>query len=168
MRHPRLLLVVSGLPGGRRVLASRRWFCIRTLGIVFQVPAGGRPIDGALMEHSIGTTLVRKANRLGSQRVIGELLLGYLSRGMQSDLFSESGHRYTSSSGSSERGPVLCSLSCCSHSCLCCRASMYSLSSCWSRARRRPCCHCTCAIQVRILFRLSASRCRWSLPARSS
>src|SRR5260221_14703595 len=130
MRHPRLLLVVSGLPGGRRVLASRRWFCIRTLGIVFQVPAGGRPIDGALMEHSIGTTLVRKANRLGSQRVIGELL-GCLSRGMLGDLFFHSSHRYTSSSGSSERGPVLCSLPCC-------LASMYSVSTCWCMARRRP------------------------------
>src|SRR5260221_4391862 len=88
---------------------------------------------------------------------------------MPGDLFSDGGHRYTSSSCSEVGGSILSSLPCCAHCCcLCCLASMYSLSTCWCRARRRPWCHCTCAIKVRIVSRLSGSCCRWSVPARSS
>src|SRR5258708_7730418 len=86
---------------------------------------------------------------------------------MPGDLFSDGGHRYTSSC-SSERETGMCWLPCWSHCCLCCLASMYSLSTCWWRVRRRPWCHCTCAIKVRMVRRLSGSCCRWSLPARSS
>ncbi len=63
--HACLLLGVSGL-----ALSSRWWFNIRTLGIIFQVPAGGRPIDGLLVEHPIGTTPVRKADGRRCQRVV--------------------------------------------------------------------------------------------------
>src|SRR5260370_589883 len=87
---------------------------------------------------------------------------------MPGDLFSDGGHRYTSSCAS-ERGPVTCWLSCCARCCcLCCVAWMYALSTCWWRARRRPWCHSTCAIKVRMVWRLSGSCCRWSLPAKSS
>src|SRR5260370_6897710 len=45
-------------------------------------------------------------------------------------VFVYGSHRYPSSSGSSERGPVLCSLPCCSHSCsFCCLAVLYSLTT---------------------------------------
>src|SRR5258708_3941577 len=175
LRHSRLLLGVAGLAGGRICLASwSPWFSIRSRGIVFQVPSSCGCICRPLVDDPIRIGPGPKADRWRSQPVIGYWLLRLLlsrcfREGMPGDLFSESGHHYTSSSCSSMRGSILCSLPCCAHCCcLCCLASMYSLSTCWWRARRRPWCHCTCAIKVRIVFRLSGSCCRWSLPARSS
>src|SRR5260221_589773 len=165
--HPRLLLVVSGLPGGRSVLASRRWFCIRTLGTVFQVPAGGRPIDGPLMEHFIGTTLVRKANRRGSQRVIGELLLGGLSRGMLGDLFFEPSHRYPSYSLTCCMGIVLPA---CRGACPSLpppTASRFCCTS-WVRCQRRCCCAIAWPFKPRVRSRMEGLHCCSSLASFSS
>src|SRR5260221_2808876 len=134
--HPRLL-VVSGLPGGHRVLASRWRFRVLTLGIIFQVPADGWLIDNPLAHHPISIALVRKANGLGSQRVIGELLLGCLSRGMLGDLFFHSSHPYTSS-------PACCSVlpGCCHGECPSLpppTASRFCCTS-WVSCHRRCCC----------------------------
>src|SRR5260370_42651445 len=92
--------------------------------------------------------LLWKADRLGSQRVIGELLLGCLSRGMLSDLFFERSHRYLS-----------CSLACCMCIILpACRGACPSLPP--PTARRFCCtsclsCHrrCCCAIAWPIKLR---------------
>src|SRR5258708_35029572 len=143
---------------------------LRSLGIVFQAPAGGRLIDRTLVDDPIRITPVRKADGRGSQWVIGYWLLlrRRLGAGMLRNVFFDGRHRYTSSCSWGGRSG-LCWLSCCSHCCcLCCRASMYSLSTCWCRARRLPWCHCTCAIKVRMVSRLSGSSCRSSLPARFS
>src|SRR5260370_2272248 len=87
LRHSRLLLVVSGLAP-----SSRWWlrFSVRTLGTVFQVPASGRPIDRTPVKHPIDTTLVRKTDGLGSQRVIryGLVLRRRLRTGMPGELYS--------------------------------------------------------------------------------
>src|SRR5258707_6691343 len=171
LRHSRLLLGVARLARGRVGLASwSQWFSILISGIVFQVPSGCGCIDRPLVNDPIRIVPVCKADRCRSQRVIGSWLLlrRRLSTSMPGDLFSDGGHRYTTSCAS-ERGSVTCWLSCCARCCcLCCLASMYSLSTCWCKARRRPWCHCTCAIKARIVSRLSGSCCRWSLPAMSS
>src|SRR5260370_9340417 len=171
LRRMRLLLGVAGLARGRRGMAFwSQWSSVGSLGILFQVPAGGRPIDGPLVDDAIRIVPVRKADGLGSQRVIGYwLLLRRLSTSMPSDLFFESGHRYTSSSCASERGPVTCWLSCCAHpSGLCCLASMYSRTPCCSKARRRPSSHWPSASKHRIIWRLTGpfGREHW-LPRRS-
>src|SRR5260370_34404160 len=129
--------------------------------------AGCGFIDRTLVDDPGGIPPVSKADRRGSQRIIGYWLLlrHHLGMGMLRNVFFAGGHSYASScSCSSER-----ELSCCAHCCCLCRlASMYSLSTCWCKTRRRPWCHCTCAIKVRMVWRLSGSCCRWSLPARSS
>src|SRR5258708_5413516 len=107
--HSRLLLGVAGLARGRIGLASwSQWFSILISGIVFQVPSSCGFIDRPLVDDPIRIVPVRKADRCGSQRVIGYWLLlrRRLSTSMPGDLFSDSGHRYTSSSRASERGPV--------------------------------------------------------------
>src|SRR5260221_4514135 len=108
--HSRLLLGVSGLAP-----SSRWWlrFSVLTSGTVFQVPAGGRPIDRTPVKHPIHTTLVRKTDGLGSQRVIGYGLLRLVVRWclrarMLSDLFFGGGHRYTPSFCSEAGRSVLC------------------------------------------------------------
>ena len=67
LRHPRLLLGVARLAGGRVGLASwSQWFSIRSLGIVFQVPSGYGCIDRPLVDDSIRIVPVRKADRCRS------------------------------------------------------------------------------------------------------
>src|SRR6266446_3004136 len=62
----------------------------------------------------------------------------FMRGGSFPSVFVYGSHRYLSSSCASERGPVTCSLPCCVHCCcLCCLAVLYSLSTCWWRARRR-------------------------------
>src|SRR5258708_39253341 len=70
LREERLLLGVSGLVGGRGGLASwSQRFSVRTLGIVFQVPAGCRLLYRTLVGDPISITPVRQADARGTQRV---------------------------------------------------------------------------------------------------
>src|SRR5260370_40529476 len=72
LRRMRLLLGVAGLARGRRGMASwPQWFSIRSLGIVFPVPAGGRPSDRPLGDDPILIVPVRKAEWPASQRGLG-------------------------------------------------------------------------------------------------
>src|SRR5260221_14052637 len=114
---------------GVLVAHGATWWAARRQVLILKV-------RGVRLGHA--RLLLCKADGLGSQRVIGELLLGGLSRGMLSDLFFHSSHCSPSSACASVGGSVLCSLPCCSHCCcLCCLASLYSLSTCWCKRRRR-------------------------------
>src|SRR5260370_9770334 len=155
----RLLLVIVRLAGGRRGLASGWWFSVRTLGTVFQVPAGGRPIDRPLM---------CKTNGLGSQRVIGYvlrlLLCWCLRSGMPGALFFHGGHCYPSS-------PICCIvLPACRGECPSLpppTASRFCCTS-WVRCQRRCCCAIAWLIKPRLRSRMAGLHCCSSLARFSS